>query len=386
MIIIKMSVKQVKDRNKIRTSLNRCITYKCHSCIRLGLQFENQYIINSFIARSCKYLFTMNKFFKYLFAIIIFLPMCSLAQTSTTPEGYEAGPGGMLYKIYTHNNGPKIQVGNFIKVNAVGKTDGDSVLFSTYDSHPILTVVPKSPFKGDVFTGMQYLSEGDSATIKVLADSAFKVQTKPKGFKGKYLTYDVKVDRVIEKGLLTDSAFQEVIKTYLVDEGQKLRAQEPGKISRYISGHNLKLTRTADSLFYVINKPGIGAKIAPGDTVIMNYTGKLFNGKVFDSSIKEEVVRSKMPVDPTRQYIPAHIVVDSKSIIRGWYEGLQLLNKGASATFIVPSKLAYGKSGVSIIAPYTPIVFEITVINVRHAAKKPIQAPTKKVIKKGSHN
>lgn len=319
----------------------------------------------------------MNRYHKYLFAILILLPMRSLAQTSTTPPGYQAGPGGMLYKIYKHNNGPKIQVGNFINVSAIGKTDGDSVLFNTYDSHPILTVVPKPQFYGDVFTGMQYLSEGDSATIKVLADSAFKVQTKPKGFKGKYLTYDLKVNKVFVKGQLSDSAFQAKIMEYIVNEGQKLRAEEPGLISKYISDNNLSLTPTADSLYYMINKPGTGANIAPGDTVIMNYTGKLFNGKVFDSSIKEEVVRSKMPVDPTRQYVPAHIVVDEKLIIRGWYEGLQLLNKGATATFIVPSRLAYGKTGISVIAPYTPIIFEITVIDVRPAPKKPVQAPAK---------
>jgi FKBP-type peptidyl-prolyl cis-trans isomerase 2 len=299
--------------------------------------------------------------------------MCSLAQTSTTPPAdYQAGPGGMLYKIYTHSNGPKIQVGNFINVNAVGKNDNDSVLFNTYDSHPLLMVVSKPQFKGDIFTGVQYLSEGDSATIRVLADSAFKVQTKPRGFKGKYLNYNIKVNKVIVKGQLTDSAFQEVIKQYLVDEGQKLRVAEPGVIGKYISNNNLKFSRTADSLFYVINKPGTGANIAPGDTVVMNYTGKLFNGKVFDSSIKEEVVKSKMPVDPSRQYVPAHIVVDEKLIILGWYDGLQLLNKGATATFIVPSKLAYGKSGVSIIAPYTPIIFRITVIDVRRGKKKPV--------------
>jgi FKBP-type peptidyl-prolyl cis-trans isomerase FkpA len=316
----------------------------------------------------------MNKFFKYLFAFIILLPMCSLAQTSATPPGYQAGPGGMLYKIYTHSGGPKIQVGNFIKINAVGKADNDSVLFSTYDSHPILTIVPKPQLKGDVFTAMQYLSEGDSATIKVLADSAFKVQTKPKGFKGKYLTYDIKVSKVIAKGQLTDVEFQDKIKEYVDGEGERLKAEEPGLINKYIADNNLKFTRTADSLYYVISKPGTGANIAPGDTVIMNYTGKLFNGKVFDSSIKNEIIRSKMPVDPTRQYVPAHIVVGEKLIISGWYEGLQLLNKGATATFIVPSKLAYGKSGISIIAPYTPIIFEITVIDVHRVIKKPVPA------------
>jgi len=316
----------------------------------------------------------MPKYLKYLFIIVILLPICSYAQKGATPQRYTTGPGGMLYKIYTQNKGPKIQVGNFINISAIGKTDNDSVLFNTYDSHPIMTVVPKTKLTGDVFAGIKYLSEGDSATIKVVADSAFKVQTKPKGFTGKYLTYDIKVNKVIVKGQLTDSAYQEVIKNYLVDEGQKLRASEPGKISRYISGHNLKLSKTGDSLFYMINKPGIGDNIGPGDTVIMNYTGRLLNGKVFDSSIKAEMIKAKMPVDPTRNYAPAQIIIDPKAEIPGWYEGLQLLNKGASAIFIVPSKLAYGKSGVSIIAPYTPILFEVTVIDVRRSVKKMLPA------------
>lgn len=319
----------------------------------------------------------MKEFLKYLFTVIILLPVSSLAQTSVPPKDYAAGPGGMLYKIYTHSNGPKIQVGNFINISAIGKTDNDSLLFNTYDSHPILTIVPKPQFHGDVFTAMQYLSEGDSATVKVLADSAFKVQTKPKGFKGKYLNYDIKVNKVIAKGQLTDIEFQNKIEAYVDGEGEKLKAEEPGLIDKYIANNNLKLTRTADSLYYIINKPGMGANIAPGDTVVMNYTGKLFNGKVFDSSIKEEIIRSKMQVDPTRQYVPARIVVGDKLIIPGWYEGLQLLNKGASATFIVPSKLAYGKNGISIIAPYTPIIFEISVIDVHHLIKTPIPAATK---------
>jgi len=319
----------------------------------------------------------MKEFLKYLFTIIIVLPVCSFAQTSAPPPGYTAGPGGMLYKIYTHSDGPKVQVGNFININAVGKTDNDSVLFNTYDSHPILTMVPKPQFHGDVFTALQYLSEGDSVTVKVLADSAFKVQTRPRGFKGKYLVYDIKVRKVIAKGQLTDVEFQNKIEAYVDGEGDKLKAQEPGLIDKYIVDNNLKLTRTADSLYYIINKPGMGANIMPGDTVIMDYTGKLFNGKVFDSSIKEEIVRSKMPVDPARQYAPARIVVGDKLIIPGWYEGFQLLNKGASATFIVPSKLAYGKSGISIIAPYTPIIFEITVIDVHHLIKTPTPAATK---------
>jgi FKBP-type peptidyl-prolyl cis-trans isomerase FkpA len=306
----------------------------------------------------------MNKYLKCLVFIIMLYPMCVIAQTGEIPAGYQAGSSGLLYKIYTHNTGPKIQVGDLINVNIVGKADNDSILFNTYDSHPILTIVPKTQFKGDVFAGMQNLSEGDSATIKVLADSVFKVQTRPVNFKGKYLTYDVKVMKVLPRGQLNDADFQDKVKAYVDGEGEKLKIKEPGLISNYISAHNLKLTQTADSLYYVITKPGAGANIAVGDTIMINYTGRLFNGKVFDSSIKQVMVNAKMPMDPKREYKPAMIVVGKKNVIAGWDEGLQLLNKGAVATFIIPSNLGYGKNGISIIAPYTPLIFDIDVIDI----------------------
>ena len=41
-------------------------------------------------------------------------------------------------------------------------------------------------------------------------------------------------------------------------------------------------------------------------------------------------------------------------------EGLQLLSKGGSkATLIIPSNLAYGERGMSIIGPFTPLAFEV---------------------------
>jgi FKBP-type peptidyl-prolyl cis-trans isomerase len=53
-----------------------------------------------------------------------------------------------------------------------------------------------------------------------------------------------------------------------------------------------------------------------------------------------------------------------KLAIPGWDEGLLLLNKGARATFIMPSALAYGEQGFASIPPYTPLVFEIEVVDV----------------------
>lgn len=296
---------------------------------------------------------------------LMFLALASVGLASCN-GGFKKGDGGMLYDVYVDKGGPKIEVGDFISANLVAKRDDDSVLFSTYEQgHPVQTLVPKPTFKGDIFTAIQNLAEGDSATIKIAADSMFKKgQQKPPGFKGKYLVYTIKVEKVIAKGKLSDQVFQTEITDYIKMQSLTFKKREPALISNYIAANKLDVKKTPDSLYYVITKPGTGPNAIVGDTAVVNYTGKLLNGKVFDTSVKDEAVKGKMPADPFRQYKPIHIPVGQKRVIPGWDEGLQLLNKGAKAIFIVPSNLAYGERGVSIIGPYTPITFEVEMVDI----------------------
>jgi FKBP-type peptidyl-prolyl cis-trans isomerase FkpA len=296
---------------------------------------------------------------------LMFLALASVGLASCN-GGFKKDDGGMLYNIYVDKGGPKIQTGDFVSVNLIAKRDDDSVLLNTYDQgHPVQTLVPKPQFKGDVFTGLEKLSEGDSATIKICADSMFKKgQPKPPGFKGKYLVYTIKVNKVISKGTLSDQVFQTEITDYIKNQGLAFKKREPELIKNYIADKKLTVKTTADSLNYVITQQGTGPNAAVGDTAVVNYTGKLLNGKVFDTSVKEEAVKGKMPVDAFRQYKPIHIPVGQKRVIPGWDEGLQLLNKGSKAIFIVPSNLAYGERGISIIGPFTPLVFEIELVDI----------------------
>ena len=295
---------------------------------------------------------------------LIILALASLGLASCN-GGFKQADGGLLYEIHVDKGGTTIQPGDFVSANVIAKTDGDSVLFNTYDQgHPVQTMIPKPQFKGDIFTGLLLLSEGDSATIKVNADSMFKKQPKPPGFKGKYLIYEVKIDKVIAKGKLSDQVFQGRVEAYVKTLSDVLKKEEPAKIQKYITDNNLKVTTTKDSLNYVITTPGSGSTPAVGDTMVVNYTGKFLNGKTFDTSVKDEAVKAKMPIDPSRKYAPIHIPVGEKKVIPGWDEGLMLLNKGAKATLVVPSSLAYGERGMSIIGPYTPIVFDIEVIDI----------------------
>ncbi len=300
--------------------------------------------------------------------------------------GFKKGDNGLLYKIYTDAPGTNIKVGDFVSVNVVAKTEGDSLLFSSYDmGRASQLLVAKPTYKGDLYTGLMLLSQGDSATLKVDADTLVKKsgQPKPPGFKGKYFVYTLKIEKVLAKGTMDDKAFQAKIGEFFKAETDKAKAAEPIKIKKYIADKNLKTIQTPSGLNYVITQAGSGDKIASGDTAVVDYTGKLMNSteKVFDTSIKEVAQKNKT-YDKMRPYQPIKIAVGQKAVIPGWDEGLQLLNKGSKATFIIPSSLAYGEQGYGPIAPFSPLVFEVELKNIIHpdpnAPKPPVmpQMPT----------
>ena len=50
-------------------------------------------------------------------------------------------------------------------------------------------------------------------------------------------------------------------------------------------------------------------------------------------------------------------------VIPGWDEGIALLNKGAKATFIIPSDLAYGAAGAGgVIPPNATLKFVVELV------------------------
>ena len=101
---------------------------------------------------------------------------------------------------------------------------------------------------------------------------------------------------------------------------------------------------TASGLQYSIESPGADYKVAPQDTVWVNYKGTLIDGTVFDENENTMFVANR--------------------VIRGWTEGLGLLGEGGKATFYIPSELAYAERGTRGIAPNSALIFDVEVIKV----------------------
>lgn len=112
----------------------------------------------------------------------------------------------------------------------------------------------------------------------------------------------------------------------------------------------------ATNIYYIIDKVGTGDSITTGDTVTVKYSGFFTDGTVFDASAYHG--------DGTYTFVHKDTDI-SKRMIQGWEEGIEVLNKGASAAFLIPSAKGYGSAGNRSIPPYTPLIFVIEVVAIK---------------------
>ncbi len=109
-----------------------------------------------------------------------------------------------------------------------------------------------------------------------------------------------------------------------------------------------KLVTLPSGLAYEVVKPGTGKKPGASDMVTVHYVGWLTNGNRFDTSYS------------TGQ--PASFSLGG--VIKGWTEGVQLMQEGAIYKFVIPPGLAYGEAGAGAdIPPNSTLVFQIELIS-----------------------
>jgi len=84
--------------------------------------------------------------------------------------------------------------------------------------------------------------------------------------------------------------------------------------------------------------------IATGDTVTIEYTGRLNDGTVFDSSRQAVAEKAGLAEgQPDREYEPLTVEVGAGQVIEGMEEGLIGLSEGESTTLEIPPEEAYGE-------------------------------------------
>jgi peptidylprolyl isomerase len=113
---------------------------------------------------------------------------------------------------------------------------------------------------------------------------------------------------------------------------------------------------TASGLQYIDLKKGTGAMPKTGQTITVNYTGKLMDGKTFDSN-----------VDPNFHHVePFSTAIGVGQVIKGWDEGMLTMKVGGKRRFIIPGNLAYGPRGMPpTIPPNATLIFDVELLKVQ---------------------
>jgi FKBP-type peptidyl-prolyl cis-trans isomerase len=306
-----------------------------------------------------------------------------LASCTNSPyPGYEKAENGLYYQFYTQNESAiKPNMGDVVRVVMSYKNSKDSVLFDTKAPDPrkpqgmdyLEMQLPKSTFAGSFEDALSMMGVGDSASFKISADSVYlktfgAPQLPPYIEKGSMLTFDVKMEKI------TSKADAEAQQKKRMEEQQKMMAakneEERAAIEKYVADKKITATPTASGLYYIEITKGKGAHAQAGQMVKVNYTGRLLDGTVFDTS-DEKAAKAAGTYNEGRPYEPYEFQLGAQQVIAGWDEAIQLMSPGGKAKLIVPSSLAYGPQPNGPIPAFSTLEFDVELVSVSNTPSAP---------------
>lgn len=272
--------------------------------------------------------------------------------------GFKKSESGILYKFYVENkDAKKAAEGDILTMNIQYRmkiNDKDSILFNSSEiGRPFEISLAKSVYKGDIYEAFGMLHIGDSASFIINASDFFtKIAQMPQLPEGtdstSMLFFDVKL-------LKAETA--EARQKAEMEKAEKLKSEEPAKIKTYLEKNKVTTAPTASGIYVIMQNPGEGRNIQKTEYVEINLTVSSIEGKKIFSTFD-----SGRPI--TFEYGQPF---DTK----GFDEAIGMMKKGSKATVVVPASMGFGetgkkdRSGVDIIEPYSPVVYDIEILSLK---------------------
>lgn len=231
---------------------------------------------------------------------------------------------GLKYTITLKGNGPKATPGSKVTVHYTGKlTDGTKFDSSKDRNQPFTFKLGAGQVIRGWDEGIALMQVGDKAILNIPPDLGYGPNAMGPIPANATLIFEVELLEV-----------KESIKPWAVK--------------------NTDTITTASGLKYLVVEKSKtpDAKLAEnGKTVEVHYTGFLTNGKVFDSSVERGQ--------------PISFELGTGRVIKGWDEGIALMQVGDKLRLIIPSELGYGPNGQGPIPPNATLLFDVELVDVR---------------------
>jgi peptidylprolyl isomerase len=251
----------------------------------------------------------------------------------TSVPSYQTTSSGLQWADITPGSGDSPQPGSVVVVEYSGFLQSDGSLFdSSYKrSKPFTFVIGKGNVIPGWDEGVMSMKVGGKRQLVIPAALGYGHRgSPPKIPPDATLVFDVELLDV---------------------KPPRVAPEAPTKVA------DKDYTTTPSGLKYKDFVVGTGASPTMGQTVSVEYTGWLTNGKKFDSSYdREGPVQFKLG-----------------SVIEGWNEGLQSMKVGGKRQLWIPAGMAYGDRtippgappGKELIPPNSPLVFEVELLDVK---------------------
>jgi FKBP-type peptidyl-prolyl cis-trans isomerase FkpA len=284
--------------------------------------------------------------------------------------GFKRSGTGLYYRFHQQNeNGEKASQGDEVTVSMRLYTDDTVFLATGRDtllSDKILLEEPVYP--GDIYEALMMMRTGDSATFILDGNDLFlkffRMQEIPAYAKDSAeVRMDVRLKALLPKAEVEKKMQAEEEQNQIMLE--ELKQSEPKRIASIVSAINPSAKPRPSGLYYIETRAGRGPAIKEGSAVTLNYVARLADGKIIETSVKEEAIKSGT-FDSLFEYTPFSFIMGDKSTVAGWEEGISCMRRGGKAILVVPSSLAYGEEGLEdLIPPYAPVVYEIEILDVK---------------------
>lgn len=233
---------------------------------------------------------------------------------------------GLYYVIEDAGSDPKIGTNDFVDFDLAGELTNGTSLGSTFNDESSLVLDLTANIIPGLEEGLQLFGTGGKGTLIIHPDLAFGSDGSGNIPGNAVLVYEIEILGTYENSI----EYNDVL------------------LSEYISANNLVAEKTASGLYVVIEEMGSDTMPTASQTVSVHYHGYFLNGEVFDSSIDRGT--------------PAEFSLTA--VIAGWTEGIPYFGEGGKGKLLIPSHLAYGPQGNSSIPGYTPIAFDVELLEI----------------------
>jgi len=267
----------------------------------------------------------------------------------TPYPGYSKAEGGFYYNLQTLGNSDRpVQAGDYITADISYHTMKDSTFFEGRRT----VKVSKPSYPGSVDACFLMLSKGEKASFIIPARPFFKktLETTLPAFLGANDSMKIQVDLLDVQSQKEFRRQKEAFLNWIEDFGEYERVL----LQQFIEQQEIDAEPTSSGLYHIVLEAGDGPGVEQGDTVVVHYEGKFLNGRFFDSSKQR-----KRPFE----FVYGH----EMQVIQGIEEVIGKMQEGEQALAILPSDMAFGKTGSStgIVPPYTSVVYKVSLLEVR---------------------